>query len=219
MNYRKPVKVVSQKPISSRRKKVWSYNKDWTDAKYFITIFWCLIWQIFTACFVTTTKIIWIFILVIVIQKNTKKNPAKSLENSEKCQIHHFTGLFQNSRLLTEAIHQLISHSSQDWSRRWNGPNLIVYHMIVVGDVYLNINSPSDSEFKKENAGDGRLVKNCLRISYSICSCVEITCFLSSKSRLKNMLLWRKTRQATIMMDGQGKIIHLISEKKVAKLS
>ena len=143
MNYRKPVKVVSQKPISSRRKKVWSYNKDWTDAKYFITIFWCLIWQIFTACFVTTTKIIWIFILVIVIQKNTKKTPAKSLENSEKCQIHHFTGLFQNSRLLTEAIHQLISHSSQDWSRRWNGPNLKVYHMNVSvgcwGYIYLNI--------------------------------------------------------------------------------
>ena len=42
MNYRKPVKVVSQKPIS-RRKKSLILHKDWTDdAKYFITIFWML---------------------------------------------------------------------------------------------------------------------------------------------------------------------------------
>ena len=142
------------------------------------------------------------------------KKFAKSLENSEMSDTPFYRFVSkQYSRLLTEAIHQLISHSSQDWSRRWNGPNLIVYHMNVsvsCWGIYL-----SQHQNSKKRMLDGRLVKNCL-ISYSS---VEITCFLSSKSRLKNMLLWRKTRQATIMMDGQGKIIHLISEKKVAKLS
>ena len=68
-----------------------------------------------------------------------RTNPAKSLEIAESDTLYR---LFQNSRL-TEAIHQLISHSSQDWSRRWNGPNLIVYHMNVSvgcwGYIYLNI--------------------------------------------------------------------------------
>ena len=43
----------------------------------------------------------------------------------------------------------------------------------------------SQHQNSKKRMLDGRLVKNCL-ISYSS---VEITCFLSSKSRLKNMLL------------------------------
>ena len=148
-------------------------------------------------------------IFILVVKKHEIKIRQIPWNSAKSDTLYR---LFQNSRL-TEAIHQLISHSSQDWSRRWNGPNLIVYHMNVsVGcwGIYL-----SQHQNSKKRMLDGRLVKNCL-ISYSS---VEITCFLSSKSRLKNMLLWRKTRQATIMMDGQGKIIHLISEKKVAKLS
>ena len=79
-------------------------------------------------------------------------NPTNSLEIAESDTLYR---LFQNSRL-TEAIHQLISHSSQDWSHRWNSPNLIVSYGCVGRQIYLN--SPSDSDSKK----NAEVVKNCL---------------------------------------------------------